>query len=145
LLDKVPKQDRLLVDIRSFEQYQACHFKGSFQIDSRAVDAYCQELLSERQTYPTQTKTEEDPQVASIHTYLQFLLAYSRAKPKNLIVIIGDKEDLGNTFGVNLLLTLVEPLPRLCILKGGIDAIKVECPQVLRKGSSQTTVQSLLA
>jgi len=71
-----------------------------------------------------------------VEVYLQFLQSYSKLKPKNLLVIIGDKEDCGNNFGMNMIFAMAIPLTRLCILKGGIDAVKVENPKILRKGSS---------
>lgn len=45
-----------------------------------------------------------------------------------MIVVVGDKDDLGNAFGINLIQMMTNPVSRLCILKGGIDAIKIESP-----------------
>ena len=87
----------------------------------------------------------DDTTKSKVEVYLQFLQSYSKLKPKNLLVIIGDKEDYGNTFGMDMIFAMGVPLPRLCILKGGIDAVKIENHKMLRKGSSQTTVHSLLA
>jgi len=53
-----------------------------------------------------------------------------------VLVIIGDKEDCGNNFGIDMIFAMAAPLTRLCILKGGIDAVKIENPEILRKGSN---------
>jgi len=64
-------------------------------------------------------------------------------------VLIGCRSDKGNTFGVNLITasdTLQDkqtieraPLRNVCLLKGGIDAVKVEHPELLTKNPSQQT------
>ena len=68
--------------------------------------------------------------------------------------MVGDRKDKGNAFGTNLISVsdslpdlnnmVREPLRNICILKGGIDAVKVEHPELLTKSSSQQTEQSIL-
>jgi hypothetical protein len=70
-----------------------------------------------------------------------------------LIVLIGCRNDKGNTFGVNLLAVsdslqdeqmIREPIRKICILKGGIDAVKVEHPELLTKSSKQQSEKSMI-
>ena len=51
--------------------------------------------------------------------------AYEQAYPNNFIVIIGDEQDMGQELGMMLVRKLKH---RVCLLKGGIDAAKIECP-----------------
>ena len=54
-----------------------------------------------------------------------------------MIVIVGDRADKGNSFGVNIIMASKStPVKNLCILKGGIDAVKVEHPHLLAKTTS---------
>ena len=38
-----------------------------------------------------------------VQTYIDFLRTYQEIYPENLIVLIGDKDDKGNSCGVNLI------------------------------------------
>lgn len=102
--------------------------------------------------------TESD--MITINTYIDFLHAYQNQFPDSMIVLIGDRKDKGNTFGTNLITvsdalqddrvanysTMVErqPLRKICILKGGIDAVKVEHPELLTKSPKTQTEQSMV-
>ena len=44
---------------------------------------------------------EDDLKVAQ--TYIDFIGTYQEVYPENLIVLIGDRNDKGNSFGVNLI------------------------------------------
>jgi len=65
--------------------------------------------------------------------------------------LIGCRKDKGNSFGTNLISTsdvlqqqqtvVRPPLRNICILKGGIDAVKVDHPELLTKSSKQQTEQ----
>jgi len=48
--------------------------------------------------------------------------------PTNYIVLIGDRSDIGNNFATSLLLSNdgASSISHMCLLKGGIDVIKVE-------------------
>ena len=72
-------------------------------------------------------------------TYIEFLTLYKYNYPENLIVLIGEKEDSGVSIGDQLVTGSAGKISHLCILKGGIDAIKTERPELLRKGASQQT------
>jgi len=37
LLTKLKRKDRILIDVRPFDKYQACHIKGSFNMDGSIV------------------------------------------------------------------------------------------------------------
>jgi len=51
-------------------------------------------------------------------------------------VLIGDRNEIGNNFATSLLVTSDgASIKHMCVLKGGIDVIKVEQPDILRKGS----------
>ena len=62
-------------------------------------------------------------------------------------MLIGDKKDKGNAFGTSLIAASDslhnnrslerDPLRNICILKGGIDAVKVEHPELLAGKSSK--------
>lgn len=58
-------------------------------------------------------------------------------------MVIGDETDLGTELGMLLLREATKT--RVCLLKGGIDAAKVECPQLLRKGSANQSVKGMVA
>mgnify|MGYP001059609131 CR=1 FL=1 len=70
---------------------------------------------------------------SDIPTYLRFMRAYETVYPVNFIVIIGDEQDIG----VDLAMLLVREAAkcRVCLLKGGIDAARLELAHMLRKGS----------
>ena len=69
--------------------------------------------------------------------YLDFLKAYQENYPGSFIVLVGDREEKGDVFGSNIIMQSETPIKNICILKGGIDAVKVEHPELLRKRSSQ--------
>ena len=88
-----------------------------------------------------------DGEMTTINIYIDFLHASQTQYPESLIVLIGCRKDKGNTFGVNLIsasdslqddqIMVREPIRNVCILKGGIDAVKVEHPELLTKRSKQ--------
>ena len=59
-------------------------------------------------------------------TYAEFLGLYHENYPDNLILLIGNKSDSGHDFGLKI---LASPLPigRMALIRGGIDAIILEC------------------
>ena len=57
-------------------------------------------------------------------------------------MLIGSRKDKGSEFGANLITLsdslqdgqmVRQPVRKICILKGGIDAVKVEHPELLTK------------
>ncbi len=97
-----------MVDVREFSQYQECHIKSSHHMDFH-------------------TETHQD-------LYAEFLSLYHNNYPDNLIVLIGNREDIGHFWALTLAQSCTfGPIGRLCVLRGGIDAAKVECPRLLRK------------
>ena len=94
-----------------------------------------------------------DQELDTIDTYIDFLHAYQSSYPESLIVIIGDRKDKGNTFGNCLIHVsdslqdgqmIREPLKHICLLHGGIDAVKVEHPELLTKAAKHATEQSVV-
>ena len=81
-----------------------------------------------------------------VQVYLDFLKAYQENYPGSFIVLIGDREDKGNAFGANIIMQSEQPNPirNVCILKGGIDAVKVEHPELLRKRSGQQKEEQMV-
>ena len=81
-----------------------------------------------------------------VQVYLDFLKAYQENFPESFIVLIGDREDKGNSFGVNVIMQSDSPnlIRKICILKGGIDAVKVEHPELLRKRSGQQKEEQMI-
>jgi hypothetical protein len=100
---------KLIIDTRPFTEYNTCHLKSSFHMS----------LLEE---------------VSAITTYCKFIKAYQTAYPDNLIVLVGDQSD--SSLQLGLLLLMEVSASRLCLLKGGIDAARLDCPTLLRKGSA---------
>ena len=60
-------------------------------------------------------------------------------------MLIGDREEKGDAFGVNVIMQSEEPVKNICVLKGGIDAVKVEHPELLRKRSSQQKEDQMIS
>ena len=60
--------------------------------------------------------------------------------------MVGDREEKGNNFGVNVIMQSDNPnlIRKICILKGGIDAVKVEHPELLRKRSGQQKEEQMI-
>ena len=97
----------MFLDIRTYDKFSKCHLKNSKHMGS--VD----ELFD---------------------TYQEFLALYQFHYPENIIVLIGDRETDPSVFG-NMLLTHTDvqpPIGRLCMIRGGIDAIALEYPSLLR-------------
>ena len=70
-----------------------------------------------------------------------------------MIVLIGSRKDKGSDFGANLITLsdslqdgqmVRQPVRKICILKGGIDAVKVEHPELLTKSPKQQTEVSMI-
>jgi hypothetical protein len=61
---------------------------------------------------------------------------YQNHYPENYIVLIGDQNDTGTSIGTSFIEISEGAIGRICLLKGGIDAVKVEHPELLRKGSN---------
>ena len=67
-------------------------------------------------------------------------------------MLIGSRKDKGSDFGANLITLsdslqdgqMRQPVRKICILKGGIDAVKVEHPELLTKSPKQQTEQSMI-
>ena len=59
--------------------------------------------------------------------------AYETVYPVNFIVIIGDEQDIGVELA--MLLAREASKSRICLLKGGIDAARLDLAHMLRKGS----------
>lgn len=77
-------------------------------------------------------------EVSSITIYCKFIKAYQATYPDNLIVLVGDKSD--SSLRLGLLLLMEVSAGKLCLLKGGIDAARLDCPTLLRKGSANQSV-----
>ena len=65
-------------------------------------------------------------------------MAYHKVYPDNFIVLVGDEVDIGHELGIIFYREAIKS--RVCILKGGIDAAKIECFHLLRKGSANQSV-----
>ena len=52
--------------------------------------------------------------------------AYDSIYPRNFIVLIGDENDFGLELGMLIFKQALKS--RVCLLKGGIDAARIECP-----------------
>jgi len=155
LNNRVKRKERILIDIRSFEKYQACHIKGSFQMDGPLVSQFsrtklfCQIKQGQQEALDSLEEFSDeflgDGDLDKIQTYIDFLELYHDNYPDNFIVLVGDKEDLGSNFGTSMLLSSKQAIERICVLKGGIDAARVENPEFLRKGSSNQTQRAMIA
>ncbi len=109
------KKNRILIDIRDFESFLSCHIKSSYHMEGLRI------IESE----------EDDPEVHKMsELYSDFLALYHENYPDNLIVLIGDQENYGHIFVRKLLHSYqtTGPLARICLLRGGIDAVKLEFP-----------------
>lgn len=63
--------------------------------------------------------------------YLDFFTEYNEFFPQTFIVIIGDQGNLGHQFVMDLIEK--NQIKNLCLLKGGIDALKLDYIDRLRK------------
>jgi hypothetical protein len=79
-------------------------------------------------------------------TYCEFLGLYHENYPENLILFIGNKSDSGHDFVLKL---LASPylIGRTAIIRGGIDAIILECQHLgeplLRKSKKSSITEFL--
>jgi hypothetical protein len=113
------KKNRIYIDLREFEDFHEFHLKSSYHMNGSSSDQTTDERLME--------------------LYTEFLSFYHENYPDNLIILIGDRDDYGHIFAQRLLQpsashTSLSPIGRLCVLRGGIDAINLESPSSLRKG-----------
>jgi len=64
-----------------------------------------------------------------VDLYTEFLALYHQNYPDNLIVLIGDRADFGHQIALRFAQNQTfGQIGRLCILRGGIDVVKVESP-----------------
>mmetsp|Transcript_35037 Transcript_35037/g.34057 ORF Transcript_35037/g.34057 Transcript_35037/m.34057 type:complete len:159 (+) Transcript_35037:631-1107(+) len=108
------QKNRILIDVRTdFEEYHSCHLKNSYFMLSNFHDANVAQEVK--------------------HIQFEFLQLYHENYPDNLIIIIGDHKNYGHEFAKQAI-TEYGSVGRVCIVKGGIDAFKLEFPHLLRKG-----------
>lgn len=67
-------EKKFVIDTRQFNDYNVCHFKGSFHMN-----------LGEDQS--------------TIKTYCKFMQAYQQLYTDNFIVLVGDESDMGVELG----------------------------------------------
>jgi len=79
----------------------------------------------------------------SFEVYCEFLQMYSEKSPENFIIFIGNKEDLGVGFALKL--QAEGNVKKICIVKGGIDAMRVDFSDLLRKGKPGNTFKDTLS
>ena len=76
--------------------------------------------------------------------YAEFLGLYHENYSDNFILIVGDKSDLGHEFAMKML-TSPFTIGRIAIIKGGIDAIIMECQHlgepILRKSKKSSVAE----
>ncbi|TNV85028.1 hypothetical protein FGO68_gene2242 [Halteria grandinella] len=72
--------------------------------------------------------------------HVEFIRCYRENYGDNVIVVVGDRETPGHTF-IQELLALESSISKICMLRGGIDAIKMEGMQVLRKGQKNARAE----
>lgn len=111
----------IIIDIRlPFTAYQDCHLKGSYH------------MCVNEDTY--------------FETYAEFLGLYHENYPDNLVMFIGDKSDSGHDFAMRLLSSPFT-IGRIALIRGGIDAIILECQHLgeplLRKSKKSTITEFL--
>ena len=111
-------ENRIVIDTRSFADYSQMHFKGSFNMPP-------------------------DPSPADLQTYTNFTRSYHAAYPDHLMVFLGDKKQSGTQIATYLIQEAAKT--KVCLLKGGIDALKLEAPHLLRKGSTSLSSQGMLS
>ena len=155
LVERLKTTERILLDVRPFSKYTDCHMKGSFNMNQQIVARYVEEVRAKEFQMTCRDMQPEGTQAPAqlsdwdrriVQVYLDFLKAYQENYPDSFIVLIGDHEDKGNAFGVNIIMQSEQPnlIRNVCILKGGIDAVKVEHPELLRKRSGQQKEEQMI-
>eukprot|EP00347_Sterkiella_histriomuscorum_P007206 403349853 len=105
------KKNKLFIDIRDdFQSYYDIHLKGSYYMDGSC------------------TEGDEDFKI-----FAEFLQMFHDTQGDTLFVFIGDREQYGHVFAQSLIKEAAS-LSHVCILKGGIDALCLEHPKLMRKG-----------
>ena len=110
-----------MIDVRQpFPSYQECHVKGAYHMDINGEGYF--------------------------ETYAEFLALYHQNYPDNLILMVGDKNDSGHDFSMKLLASPFT-IGRLALIRGGIDALILECQNLgeplLRKSRKSSITEFL--
>lgn len=84
-------------------------------------------------------KTEN---LTNFNIYSDFLSFYQENYNENFIILIGDKDQYGHEFALELIKT--SNISKICILKGGIDALRLEYPNLLRRGQQNHTEKDFI-
>ena len=155
LVERVNEKERILLDVRPFQHYVDCHMKGSFNMNQQIMARFVEEKQREQfqEMYGGAEQSNQAPVQSAlsdcdrrvVQVYLEFLKAYQENYPSSFIVLVGDREEKGDAFGSNVIMQSEAPIRNICVLKGGIDAVKVEHPELLRKRSSQQKEDQMIA
>ncbi|CDW91124.1 tbc domain-containing protein kinase-like protein [Stylonychia lemnae] len=106
------KKNKLFIDVREdFSGFYGLHMKGSYYMDGSSEEG----------------DTE-------FHIYAEFLQLFQETQLETVIVIIGERDQIGHEFAQNIIKETSGQLTQVCVLKGGIDAICLEQPKLMRKG-----------
>mmetsp|Transcript_15683 Transcript_15683/g.24060 ORF Transcript_15683/g.24060 Transcript_15683/m.24060 type:complete len:170 (+) Transcript_15683:3684-4193(+) len=141
-------KQKFLVDVRPFARHQYnvyrvadneenkyanfldCHVKNSYYM---ADTVTLLELSSQNKDNSAYERDLEKLQKIS-QVQIDFLLAYRENYPENIIVVVGSRNNFGEKFAQFIVDHAL--ISKVCILKGGIDAYRMDYPRLLRKASS---------
>ena len=142
------KKNKILVDVRPFAKHQYdvykiedneenqyanlldCHVKNSYYM---ADTVTLLELSSKNHDNIAYERDLEKLQKIS-QIQIDFMQAYRENYPNSVIVIVGNKHSYGDKYAQFVVDHGL--VSKVCILKGGIDAYRLEYPQLLRKAKN---------
>ena len=148
------KKNKILIDVRPFTRHQYnvyqiedneenkyanfldCHVKNSYYMADTVTLLELSSKNSDNLAY--ERDLEKLQKISQIQ--IDFMQAYRENYPNNLIVILGNKFNYGDKyaqFAVDHGL-----VSKVCVLKGGIDAYRLEYPQLLRKAKSNQQTEN---